>query len=138
VPTYHYRFRSGGLDEALLYVEASSAFFSAVTDLHDGHHEPLAIDRDGKPWADRAAIDRCYAACRADLETRPDAMPRVLEALGTATAGLSPTTLALLCHDLRDAASSLEPTERLLNGPRARGARWDWATARRWKMMKES
>jgi hypothetical protein len=82
MPTYRYRFVSGGREEALLFAEASSAFFSAVLDLHQHHGAPLAIDRDGQPWADRAAIERCYAACRADLETHPNAVPRVLEELG--------------------------------------------------------
>jgi hypothetical protein len=82
MPTYRYRFISGGHEEALLFAEASSAFFSAVLEIHEHHGAPLAIDRDGQPWADRAAIDRCYAACREDLETRPNAVPRVLEELG--------------------------------------------------------
>jgi hypothetical protein len=80
--SYRYRFVSGGHADSLLYVEASSAFYSAVTDLHDGSTQRLAIDRDGQPWEDRAVIDCCYAACRADLEARPDAVPRALEQLG--------------------------------------------------------
>jgi hypothetical protein len=82
MPSYRYCFISGGHAESLLYAEASSAFYSAVMDLHYQEREPVAIDRDGRLWADRAAIDRCYAACRADLEQRPDAVPRVLEELG--------------------------------------------------------
>jgi hypothetical protein len=87
MPTYRYRFVSGGHEDALLYAEASSAFFSAVTDLHDRHREPLAIDRNGQPWADRAAIDRCYAACREGLEQRPNTVPRILEELGAREQG---------------------------------------------------
>jgi hypothetical protein len=90
--TYRYRFISGGHEAALLYVDASSAFYSAVTDLHDGSTQPLAIDRDGQPWADRAVIERCYAACREDLEQRPNAVPRVLEELGARERGEAEAT----------------------------------------------
>ncbi len=82
MPTYRYRFRSGAEENSLLFADASSAFYSAMIDLHEHRRGPLAIDRDGQPWADRAAIDRCYAACREDLEQRPNAAPRVLEELG--------------------------------------------------------
>jgi hypothetical protein len=63
------------------------AFFTAVPDLHELRCEPLAIGRDSQPWTDRAAIDRCYAACREDLEQRPNAVPRVLEDLGARERG---------------------------------------------------
>jgi hypothetical protein len=87
MPSYRYRFISGGHADALLYAEASSAFFSAVTDLHDCHREPLAIARDGQPWADRAAIDRCYAACRAELAVDRWQVPSLLQRLAAREGG---------------------------------------------------
>ena len=80
MPTYRYQFRVGAEEHSLRFADASSAFYSAMIDLHEHRREPLAIDRDDQPWADRAAIDRCYSACRDDLELRPNAVPRELGA----------------------------------------------------------
>jgi hypothetical protein len=75
-----YAFIQGSYRRELLFERALDAVHSAVMDLHEQRAVPLSIHWGGRRLYDRAALERVWAACRAELEADQRQVPTALGA----------------------------------------------------------
>jgi hypothetical protein len=74
-----YEFVQGGHRRRLLFERVLPAVHKAVHDLHNGDAEADTISWGARLLYDRAALERIWAACQAELLADPWHVPTALE-----------------------------------------------------------
>ena len=77
-----YTFSQGGREHSRLFERVLTALYSAVIDLDEQRAEPQMIAYGRRVLCNRAARERVWAACRADLLADRWQIPTALEAAG--------------------------------------------------------
>jgi hypothetical protein len=80
-PPVIYSFRQGGAARSLLFRTVTDCLYTMLLDFHHARATPEAVEYNGRRLYDAAALQRIYAACRAELLTTNEQVPTQLEAV---------------------------------------------------------